>query len=296
MFTVDVTLNGCTCHGTLTLQIAQALSCSIETPTQGGTFTGTVTGGTAPYSCVATIDQTGWVVDSCSVDNGGSGPGFTVTYHRTTGECSPVAPPLLTVVIFDELRCQTSCSQAVPCPPGGCIISGNTFICEGGSTQLCVTPATGTLPPVTIQWTGPNGFSSTDSCITVSTPGVYTATVTDGNGVTSVCCAPVAKVKIKGIATPCANANNLPYQATVDLSGAADFSGTLSWTITGNGTFCDGSTSTTGPTACVHAGAVGSFTLSVTAQGLATFTCNGTQESQPISGTCTLVVPVISCP
>src|SRR5207244_3563760 len=103
-----------------------------------------------------------------------------------------------------------------------------------------------------------------------------------------VCCAPVAKMKIKGTASPCAGANNLPYAVTVDLSGAATFAGTFSWTISGNGTFCDGTTSATGPTACVHAGAVGSFALSVSTQGVVTFSCNGTQETQPVAGTCSL--------
>jgi hypothetical protein len=236
------------------------------------------------------------VVDSCSVANAGNGPGFAVTYHRTDGTCNPLAAPVVTASITDHAGCTTQCSRGIPCPPGGCTITGGGLICEGGSATLCASAATGALPPVTISWTGPNGYTANTPCITVTTPGVYTAHVTEGNGITTVCCAPVAKAKIKGIASPCAGANNLPYAVTIDLSGAATFAGTFGWTISGNGTFCDGSTSASGPTACVHAGAAGSFTLSVTAQGTVTFSCNGTEESQPISGTCTLQVPVITCP
>ncbi|MBI5764164.1 MAG: hypothetical protein HZA51_11620 [Planctomycetes bacterium] len=287
---------GCICEGSRTLTIAPSLICAIAAPTVGGTFTGTITGGTGPYTCLASFNVSGWVVDSCVVNNAGNGPGFTVTYHRTDGTCSPVEAPTVSVFITDSIGCQSLCTQTVPCPPSGCIITGPSLICVGGSAELCVSPATGTIGPVTISWTGPNGFAATTSCITASTPGVYSATITDGNGLTSVCCAPLGVLKLKGIASPCAGRSNLPYTVHVDFSGAGGFAGTFNWTITGNGTFCDGSTTATGDPVCVHAGAPGSFTLTATVNGLVTYTCDGTETIGPVAGTCSLIVPVISCP
>ncbi|HKQ48945.1 MAG TPA: hypothetical protein VJZ71_12815 [Phycisphaerae bacterium] len=288
--------DGCECTDELDVNVTSNLTCVIAEPTEGGVFTGTISGGDAPFSCSASIDVAGWVVDSCVVNNGGNGPGFTVNYHRTDGACSPVEPPMLTVTITDDSGCETECSAAIPCPPGGCVITGGGLICEGETATLCVEPATGTLPPVTISWTGPNGFTSDDDCITVSVPGVYTATVTDGNGFESVCCAPVAVLKLKGTMAPCANSTDLVFSAHVDSSGQATFAGTFAWSISGNGTFCDGTTTANGNPVCVDAGAAGSFVLSVTATGTLNFTCDGTATSEPAVVTCTRSVTVVSCP
>jgi hypothetical protein len=288
--------DGCECEDEVDVNITSNLTCDINEPTVGGVFTGTISGGDAPFSCSADIDVAGWVVDSCVVANGGNGPGFTVNYHRTDGACSPVTPPMVTVTVTDDSGCETECSAPIPCPPGGCVITGGGLICEGDTAELCVEPAAGTLPPVTIEWTGPNGFTSDDDCITVSVPGVYTATVTDGNGFESVCCAVVAILKLKGTHAPCDGSTDLVYSAHVDTSGQATFAGTFEWSIAGNGTFCDGGTTADGNPVCVDAGAAGSFVLSVTATGTLSFTCDGEPASEPVAETCVLTVPVVSCP
>ncbi len=57
------------------------------------------------------------------------------------------------------------------------ITVNDAAFCEGGSAQLCA-ELTGGVPPFTFAWS----TGSTDSCITVSTGGVYTVTVTGSNG------------------------------------------------------------------------------------------------------------------
>src|ERR1051325_10687279 len=59
-----------------------------------------------------------------------------------------------------------------------CVIGGNSFICQGSSTQLCA-PA------------GLSAYSwstgATTQCITVNAAGTYTVSVTDSSGSKSTC-------------------------------------------------------------------------------------------------------------
>jgi len=56
----------------------------------------------------------------------------------------------------------------------------NVATCAGSSTQMCA-QSQGTSP-FTYTWSGPDGFNSTESCITVEVAGAYSVTVTDANG------------------------------------------------------------------------------------------------------------------
>ena len=55
-----------------------------------------------------------------------------------------------------------------------CLISGPSAVCPDSSVQLC---ANGN----TTEWSGPNGFTATTRCITVSQPGLYSVLVFDAN-------------------------------------------------------------------------------------------------------------------
>lgn len=88
-------------------------------------------------------------------------------------------------------------------------VSNNGPTCAGGSVQLTVTGAQGS----SIQWTGPNGFTSvlanpTISNITIAGAGYYTATVTDGTcsqdvDSTLVTVAPAPVAAISGVTSLC---------------------------------------------------------------------------------------------
>jgi hypothetical protein len=94
-------------------------------------------------------------------------------------------------------------------------ITGNTSVCQGGTTTLTANPEGGTSS-FTFLWTGPNGFTSTMQTIAVSTPGTYTVTVTDANG-----CMATASVTVTTI---------VPGTPTL-ISAVANCNGTI--TVTG---------------------------------------------------------------
>ena len=98
------------------------------------------------------------------------------------------APGTYTLRVFDFATNTWSdpCSHTIgdPQTAPGCTIAGPDSVCAGQSVTWCA--PTGDFTQV---WSGPNGFSSTASCITVSDPGAYTLTVTDmTSGMTSEPC------------------------------------------------------------------------------------------------------------
>lgn len=82
----------------------------------------------------------------------------------------------LSVYDFATNTWSAPCSHTVGEPPTapGCAISGPDTVCVGQSVTWCAP-----VGDFTQVWSGPGGFSSTSSCITVSEPGAYTLTVTD---------------------------------------------------------------------------------------------------------------------
>ena len=84
-----------------------------------------------------------------------------------------------TVTITDLNGCTSSCSQTVTensLPP--CSISGSNVLCNGQSTSLCV-------PAGSSNYLWSNG--ATTNCISVSSAGIFTVTITSTNGCISVC-------------------------------------------------------------------------------------------------------------
>src|SRR5205814_8702356 len=83
------------------------------------------------------------------------------------------------VTVVDGNGCSSSCSKTFSAGvPPSCLITGNSSICSGSSTQ----------------WCAPAGLSSylwstgaTTQCITLNSAGTYTVTVTDGSGCSSSC-------------------------------------------------------------------------------------------------------------
>ncbi|WP_212003314.1 ice-binding family protein [Chitinophaga sp. HK235] len=157
-----------------------------------GTYTVTVTsatGCTSTCSKTITVSQTPGclITGSGTICEGGSTqlcvPAGATSYLWSTGattNCITVSTPgTYTVTVTDVGGCVSTCSKTVTTSTTPvCTIEGNSAICPGGSTQLCV-PAGAT----SYLWS----TGATTNCITVSTPGTYTVTVTNAGGCVSTC-------------------------------------------------------------------------------------------------------------
>ncbi len=83
------------------------------------------------------------------------------------------------VTVTSAAGCSSVCSRAVTVSAAPvCTITGNSSICAGQTTQLCA-------PAGAASYLWSNG--GTGNCITVSTAGTYTVTVTNAAGCSSVC-------------------------------------------------------------------------------------------------------------
>jgi hypothetical protein len=172
--------NGCVsepCERTLTVHPNP--SCEIDEPVEAGILTGTISGGTMDYTCVADVEGAGWSVGPCVVD----GSTFSFTYSVSNPGADFTAS--FTVTVTDANDCVTECTKIVGGPTECVIEPFIAEICEGSEAQFCVTPVGG-LPPFTYSWTGPEAFTADTECITVGVAGTYIAEVTDGNGFTTL--------------------------------------------------------------------------------------------------------------
>ena len=106
---------GCqsTCQRTLTVN---TVTCNMVAPAApqcslaGNTVSGTVSGGTTPYTCTASFDAAGtaagWVVTNCSV----TGSNISVTYTSGTSVAT-----ILTVIVTDANGCSSQCTISLNC-------------------------------------------------------------------------------------------------------------------------------------------------------------------------------------
>jgi trimeric autotransporter adhesin len=88
-------------------------------------------------------------------------------------------------------------------PTPTCSVTGNTVICQGQSTQLCV-------PPGSFSYLWSTGAMT--NCINVTTAGTYTVTATESNGCKAICSKTVtvglqSSCSITGSATICSGQN-----------------------------------------------------------------------------------------
>ena len=99
-----------------------------------------------------------------------------------------VTPGLYSLRVFDAASGTWSepCTHQVgdPPPPPTCGISGPDSVCAGQSVAWCAPSG-----DFTFAWSGPGGFTSDASCITVSAAGTYALTLTDrASGLSSEPC------------------------------------------------------------------------------------------------------------
>ncbi len=122
----------------------------------------------------------------CAVPSGGTPP---YSFVWSSGEFTPCITKSVagtyTVTVTDSNGCSTQCAGTLGVNPNpSCAVSpASTNICQGGSAQFCATASGGTGPYAFLWNTG-----DTTPCITVSSAGTYTVTVTDANGCSSTQC------------------------------------------------------------------------------------------------------------
>src|SRR5262249_52455958 len=131
-----------------TVTVVAPPTCQLTCNAASLTVTGTISGGTPPYSCnpsvtcpcqngCGTAPHTGWTIDNCLV----SGSTFSITYHVDQDATHPACGVAdFSATITDNLGCQgPACTSRCTPTPGCNIVPGNQTICSGGSATLCVT-------------------------------------------------------------------------------------------------------------------------------------------------------------
>jgi len=145
------------------------------------------------------------------------------------------------LIITDSFGCQDSLTQAIvvsPVPPPP-LLSNNSPICEGDSLHLTGT-ASGT--GLTFNWTGPNGYTSTQqnpslAPTTVAMGGAYIASVFDGNcysdpDSTITVVNPTPSAPVVGSNSPVCEDSLLSLTATSSVGATYNWSGPNAFTST----------------------------------------------------------------
>jgi gliding motility-associated-like protein len=208
-YSVTVTdANGCTATATKTITQPVILTTIINPPINA--------------TCYNANNGSATVIPS-----GGTSPYF---YNWSNGNTNASASGLLsgtyTVTVTDNRGCTATNSVFVNQPPQliSTITSTTTVSCNGGNNGIATVVASGGIAPYSYLWS--NGNSSTIN--SNLTAGIYTVTVTDYNGCTSVSNATINQSTLlvasiqslngiscyggnNGIATVTASGGNLPY-------------------------------------------------------------------------------------
>ncbi len=154
---------------------------------QGGTYTVTVTNaggctGTASYDVVENPAPEPEITGPTEICPGDileldAGPGF-VTYQWTTGSVQQTTfitePGAYTVFVTNQFGCQgTDTYDVIGLPAPDPVINGPTSLCQGEGAVL-------TVEPIFASYLWSTG--ETDPDIEITTPGVYSITVTNAEG------------------------------------------------------------------------------------------------------------------
>ncbi|SEW45740.1 Por secretion system C-terminal sorting domain-containing protein [Chitinophaga sp. YR573] len=229
---------------------------NITKPNLVVTAPATLTCATVSVNLVATSSTTGATITWSGFTSGQgtvnvSAPGkYYVTARSTTG-CSSIDSA--TVI------------QDLSAPAGVTTSNDGTLTCLKTSTVIT---ATSTTPGVSYSWTGPSGFTSSNTTATVTTPGTYFLVVTNpSNGCKTSSNTAVNQnttLPTTVINPPTATLSPLSFDVLTALSvnGA-----TYKWTLTSadvNWTIASGATSTTLTYMSGLAGSSGTFKLKVT--------------------------------
>ncbi len=244
------------------------------------------TGGT--YTVLATDNVGCTATQALSVGNGGnfsSNIAFTAlcnqsaqldaqagfaAYNWSNGSTLPftLANQLgnYTVTVTNAEGCTSTTSYAVTTLPGqpSVAFSGNTDLCPGASTTLSLTSAFSA-----VAWSTGSGSNS----ITVSQPGTYTVSVTDGVG-----CTNTLAINVNGLNPP-----------QTEITGSLSLCNGSSTTLGTTGTFANIAWSTGANTPQIAVTTAGTYTVTVTALNGCTSTAwatvNNANALSPTIGT-----------
>ena len=159
--------------------------------TAAGTYTVTVVDQAGVSTCSKTVTlstQSSCLISgNATICSGGGtslcGPANASSYLWNTGATTQCinanSAGTYSVTVVESNGCSNSCSKVVTLgTPMNCNISGSSTICAGGSANLCA-PAGASA----YLW---NTGASTQ-CITATSAGTYSVTITNTNGCTSTC-------------------------------------------------------------------------------------------------------------
>ena len=250
------------------------------TVTEGGTYTLTVFGGKCgTATCSKTVTASPGPV--CSITGPAAlcpgqssqlcGPeGAGLTYSWSTGattRCIDITQPGEYTLTVSTSGCgsSTGTKSVAPGLQPACLVSGPSTLCPGQTAELCGPEGIG----LTYSWSS----GETTRCITISTGGTYTLTITGPCG-TSSC----SKTVTQGSAPVCSitGPSSLCPTQTGELCGPEGAGLTYLWS--------NGET-----TRCITISAPGDYSLTVSSAGCGTATCTktvapGTQTVCSISG------------
>ncbi len=161
------------------------------TDANGCTTTATATV-TEPDPLVATTQATDVLCNGGtdgSVDLSATGGTTAYSYlwddtaNSTTEDLSGVGADTYNVTVTDANGCTTTATATVTEPDALAATSTTTAELNGNDGSIDLS-ATGGTAPFTYDWTGPNGFTSTDEDPANLEGGTYNVTITDDNGCT----------------------------------------------------------------------------------------------------------------
>jgi len=249
--TLTVTISGDTTPPTVSAA-GGTITCGNPSVVLSATTNGTVTGWTGPNGFSSTLANP-------SV----SAPGtYTVTAQNANG-CTATA----TATVDSDMQAPTVTA------------TGGTISCTQTSIQLSAT-TNGTI----VNWSGPNGFTSTQASPLVSEAGEYTVTVESANGCTAT-------------ATATVNANT--DAPTVSATGGVITceSGSVTLSATTNGTIVSwtGPNGFTSSLASPSVSTAGTYTVTVQSANGCTATASTTVTEDTLLPTVTATGGVISC-
>ena len=156
-------------------------TCTVDPPVVANELTGSISGGTGPYTCSASVTGNGWSVDSCTV----TGSDYKVLYTVT----QPAnASATFSITITDDETCTGGCETTLLIQVGCTVEPLGQAVCEGDpAADFCVVP-TGGIAPYTYLWDS----GDTTICFTPPTDAAgtfdYCVVVTDALGFNSPPC------------------------------------------------------------------------------------------------------------
>lgn len=210
-----------------------------------------------------------------------TGPnGFSSTQEDLTG----LTGGTYNLTVTDAAGCVKTESITLTAPNLSLVVTSTDITCFGSGDGSISLSISGSAPPFSVAWTGPNGFSSTDSSLTNLSAGTYDVVVTDANGCQNAATATITQpgLLIAGIANTlnscghhisCAGASDGIVDLTVN-GGVPPYS--YSWTGPNGFTATTEDLSNLGP---------GSYAVTITdASNCVTTTSTVLTEPAPLTG------------